>query len=733
MRRSGYWIRRAKIIARQQRQLYGLKIPDVVSALFHQEEPHLSVAGILQVIIFVVFGPPRARLHLFWHHLADRDTPARLRKIESLARDLRGRLSDQCRVATGAFERQYFSRDLARVPRLLEKLLYRTSPLIVVQPKEEGDVVTALAFARERWIPVYPRGVSSSAFGGTVPTRNGFVLDFSSMMRILDIDPVGLTARVQPGVRWADLAGRLGREGLACVTTPSSRFSTVGGWASTGGFGIDGFSYGHFSQSIVGARIALMNGSVLQLKGGDSELRDFLGTEGQLGIFTELTVKIRPKPAFSRPRLVYFENANAALAFMDRMIAADHRPSHLVFYDCERMAEENRLFYDRTGRDQAIVEERDAVLLHFEEANLETKFMKWNSAEMDRGPGARYLWMERFFPLKAQRLGSGLLAGEVMLPRESVPEFIRRVQRIAAFFGIKPAIEAIVSRPADDKTACVVIASFPCDPTRIWNYLLRMILVQMLVYQGVRLGGHPYGLGIWNAPFLPACYSSEERRRLLNRKQELASNRLLNPHKFFSINTRFFNLPGLIFRPRIFRGALGTACIFSRFIGAMAKFGGPVQHSRWNVPLPEGQSGIQLLSEAVLRCTSCGACVSACPAYLLTGDELVTGRSKLRMAEMRIAEIHAGEAHRIYQCLHCGLCEEVCQTRLPLRDCYLILEKLVEKQHGYPNELIQGFIQRLDANRGLIRVTFGLDLPDWFPDGSVPDLQTIQLLKEASA
>ncbi len=730
---SSYWIERARTAARRQKRVYGLEIPGPLTRLFELDDPLLGLIDSLRVVAFVLFGSPRGRLRLYWHHLTDRDTPARIRKIESLARDLRGRLSDGCRVATGSFERQYFSRDLARVPGSLEKILYRTKPLLVVQPKQELDVLAALAFAGERRIPVYPRGISSSAFGATIPTRNGLVLDFSAMAEISAIDPTGLTARVQPGVRWADLSSRLERCGLACVTTPSSRFSTVGGWASTGGLGIDGFGYGHLFQAIAAARIALMDGRVLSLTGEDRELRDFIGTEGQLGIFTEIKLRVRPKPAFSCPRLAYFENPGAALAFVSRLISGPHQPSHVVFYDRERMAEENHLFRDRTGRDQAIVEERDAVLLHFDDAAHEGGIL--NSSGFAGGPGARYLWTERFFPLKAQRLGPGLLAGEVVLPDESVPNFVDRGRRLAAHFGIKLAVEAIVARLPEGGTVCVVISSFPSDPTRGWNHVLRLVLAQLLVHLGVRLGGRPYGLGIWNTPLLAACYSAGVKRRLLQRKQELDPHQLLNPHKFFGIRARFFNLPGLLFRPGAFKAALGLAGLLSPLLGALARIGEPVHDPRWCVPAPGEQDGARLLLQTALRCTSCGSCVSACPAYLLTGDELVTGRSKLRMAEAWLAgeEIQASEAHRPFQCLRCGLCEEVCQTRLPLRDCYLVFEKMIEKRHGHPGELVQDFVRRVDESRELIQVTFGLDLPDWLPGSPGADLRAAQGSMEARA
>lgn len=736
---SGYWVARARHSAYRQRHLYGLELPRTLDRLLAQEAPRVGLTGTLQVMAFVFLGSPRGRLRLFWCHLADLDTPAQTRRIESLARELRERVSDRCRVATGAFERQNYSRDLSRVPRLLEKILHRTRPLVIVQPRHEDDVRAALAFARERRMSVCLRGVSSSAFGAAVPTRNGIVMDFSSMMEVLGIDPEKRTARVQPGVRWADLASRLEPYRLAPVTTPSSRFSTVGGWASTGGFGIDAFAHGHFSGAISAARVVLMDGRALELKGGNDGLRDFLSTEGQLGVFTELTLRIRTKPDLSRPKLVYFDDVRAAFAFVDHLIAGGHRPSHVAFYSRERMVEENRLFHDRTAIGQPIVEERDAILLHFDSAESERRFLdaaKSGSLALPcDGPAARYLWTERFFPLKGQRLGPGLLASEVVLPRKSVPAFIRRARRLAARFAVNPAIEVTVLRCDGSTGACVVIVSFPCDPTRRWNYILGLLLVQLLSHRGVRMRGRPYGLGIWNAPFIAGSFSPEERSRLLLRKQELDPDHLLNPRKFFGVRSRFFNVPGLLFRPAVFGAALRVVSLLSPFVGAAARISSPSLKHRWQVPPPEDEDGRRLLSETSLRCTSCGSCVSACPAYLLTGDELVTGRSKLRMAEslLRGEEVVAGEAWSPFQCLHCGLCEEVCQTRLPLRSCYGILERWIEKRHGYPQEMIQSFVRRLDADRRLIRITFGLDLPDWSPEGSVPDLRAVQRMMEVRA
>lgn len=83
-------------------------------------------------------------------------------------------------------------------------------------------------------------------------------------------------------------------------------------------------------------------------------------------------------------------------------------------------------------------------------------------------------------------------------------------------------------------------------------------------------------------------------------------------------------------------------------------------------------------------------------------------------------EMEGTDVHSPFQCLHCGLCEEVCQTRLPLRDCYDVLEDWIEIRFGSPTETIRNFIEKLDGSREYIRDIFGLDIPEWSPDKLLP-------------
>ncbi|MFC1746428.1 FAD-binding protein [Candidatus Riflebacteria bacterium] len=721
---SRFWIRSARREAKRRRQIYGLEPPGHVSRFIGDTREKPGLISLLRLIGYILFGTPGQQLKLFWRYLTDRDTPKKSEKIILQAEDLKRLLSPGSRVIVDYFERRLYSRDVACVPAWMEKLLNRTTPLIVAQPRKETDIAAVLRFAARHYLPVFPRGVSSSAFGGSVPTVNGITLDLSAMTEIFEVNREKMTVNLQCGVRWGELAEHLAQFGLAPLTTPTSRFSTVAGWVATGGLGIDSFAYGHVAEAIEKIRVVLPDNRVIEFKRGQPGLREFFGTEGQFGIISELTLRVKKLASHSSPVLLTFENMEAAFAFTEKLAAEKLQPTHLAFLDPVRMEEENLHFKDRSGNDSPIVSELDSLLLHFDDLEKEQRFKNFLKNDSDfsssRQAASYYMWSEIFFPLKFQRLGPGMLAAEVKLPANLVPEFIRRARRLARRFGSKLAIEAIFSRIKKEegeveKHAAVVIASFRCDPGNRLDYLLRLLLVQLIVYRAIRLGGRPYGFGIWNTPFLPRSIPRSFRKRLVRRKLELDPGFILNPRKFFRVKTRFFNIPGIVFSPSVFWAAMSLLHLFSPVVGGIARVLGREPENTWSLPSNEEENGLRLLRETAARCTFCGACVSNCPAYLLTTDERVTARGKLRMSEVlkEKKEIQRDEFAVPFQCLRCSLCEEVCQTGLPLTECYPALENWVEQEFGRPEKEIERFIKRIDDNREWLRNTFGLIFPEW--------------------
>lgn len=716
-----YLIYRVRKTANRRNRIYGIEPPHFVADLLAREETTLNFREVCRLLLYIHFKSPQHRLILIWQYLTDRDTPVRKSRIDRLARDLRPRLSEHCPIAITYFKRKISSKDLARVPPLIEKMFYRTTPYLVVQPQNEQDIAEVLTFCTSRRLAVFPRGSGSFAFGGAIPTRNGIVVDLSPMMAILEVRPDEQTVRVQPGARWADVATALEPYGLVPVTTPTSRFSTVAGWISTGGMGLDSYAYGDVYKSVMSVRVARPDGSVEELDSLHESLKDLFGTEGQFGILTEVTLRVRPKPKHSGTFLLNFDSPEQAFEFIEQLTKQNHHPSHVVFFDSEHMKKENILFTEQSGLSNSIVLEQDAVLLHFETPESEQKFISSLNGNLDQVLGshvaARYLWANRYFPLKAQRMSPGLLGSEVVIPGERVSKYIAQARKLGRLFKIRPAIEVIVCRNEEDCTHLVIV-SFGCDYSKSIHYVLNLLFIQLLVRMAVRCGGHPYGIGIWNTPFIASRYKKDRLDKLKRKKREIDPGETLNPNKFFKIKGRFFSIPALLMRPIYFRMILALCHFFAPALGFAARITGPRQSENWHVPAKEDEEGKILLHECAQRCTSCGSCISVCPAYHITKDELVVGRTKLRMAEAMLdgVELQPSEAQAPFQCLHCGLCEEVCQTRLPLRDCYLVLEDWIESRFGSPAVTVQSFVEKLDSNRDFIKDIFGLDLPDWSPD-----------------
>ncbi len=716
-----YLLSRARKKATRNIQKYGLEPPSLVESILEQEKTALNVRASCQLLAYTLFKSPRYRWKLLWNHLTDRDTPVRWAQIDRLAQELKSQMSESCRVALSFFERRNYSRDLARVPPVMEKMLFRTTPLLVVQPKNEQDIAEILTFCKSRGLAIFPRGIGSFAFGGAVPTRKGIVIDLSPMMDILEVDPEENIVRVQPGARWADVATTLEPYGLIPVTTPTSRFSTVGGWIATGGMGLDSYAYGNVSESVLGVRVARPDGTIEELKSCDKSLKDLFGTEGQFGILTEVTLRVRSKPHYSGAFLLTFDRPQPALVFVAQLSEHNHQPTHVAYFDKEYMRKENILFSEYSGSKDSIVPELDAVLLHFETQESERKFLSSLNGNLEQIQenrlAARYLWSDRYFPLKAQRISPGLLGTEVVIPGANISRYVRKIRKLGRHFNIKPTIEVIFCRE-ENRFSNLVILSFGCDYSKKLHYILCLLFIQLLVRAAVRCQGYPYGIGIWNTPFVRSKFKKELLDELREKKLAVDPDETLNPHKFFGIKGRFFSIPAFFMRPLSFRAILALSHFFSPLIGIVARLLGPKRSGNWDVPSKEDKEGKTLLHQSAQRCTSCGSCVSVCPAYHITRDELVTGRTKLRMAEelMNGMELKQTEVYSPFQCLHCGLCEEVCQTRLPLRECYLVLEDWIEARFGSPVETVKIFVEKLDSEREYIQDIFGLDLPEWSPN-----------------
>ncbi|MCF6159137.1 MAG: FAD-binding protein [wastewater metagenome] len=214
-------------------------------------------------------------------------------------------------------------------------------PDVVLQPHTTQQVSHIMQFANEKKIPVYPRGAGSGLTGGAVPVEGGIVLDFTQMNRILDIIPEDLTATVEPGVVTHTLQKEVARYKLFYPPDPASAaFSTLGGNVAECSGGITGLKYGVTRDYILSLEVVLADGNIIHtgrktLKNvtGYDLTRLFVGSEGTLGIFTQITVKLLPLPEKIQTLLAFFSSPQDAVKASNQIISNNLLPRALEFID----------------------------------------------------------------------------------------------------------------------------------------------------------------------------------------------------------------------------------------------------------------------------------------------------------------------------------------------------------------------------------------------------------------
>jgi len=214
-------------------------------------------------------------------------------------------------------------------------------PDVVVRPQSTQHVSDILRLANEHIIPIYPRGAGSGLTGGSVPVRGGIVLDFTQMNHILEIIPEDLTATVEPGVVTQVLQNEVAKYKLFYPPDPASAaFSTIGGNVAECSGGITGLKYGVTRDYILSLEVVLADGSIIHigrktLKSvtGYDLTRLFVGSEGTLGVFTKITVKLLPLPEKIETLLVFFATPHDAVKSASQIILNNLLPRALEFID----------------------------------------------------------------------------------------------------------------------------------------------------------------------------------------------------------------------------------------------------------------------------------------------------------------------------------------------------------------------------------------------------------------
>src|SRR5438046_8206816 len=223
-------------------------------------------------------------------------------------------------------------------------LRMRRRPDVVVVPDSTADVVAAMRIAAETGTPIVPRGAGTGQTGGAIAAQGGIVVSFARMRKIVEIDRPNLQATVEPGVVFADFQLALGDRGLFFPPDPGSgRACTLGGMAANNASGPHAVRWGTTSAYGLGAEVVLADGPVITTGGVHSKAlksssgidltKLFVGSEGTLGIFTRLRLRVQPRPPARAVILAGYRALEDTVASLDDLFEAGILPSTAELLD----------------------------------------------------------------------------------------------------------------------------------------------------------------------------------------------------------------------------------------------------------------------------------------------------------------------------------------------------------------------------------------------------------------
>lgn len=226
---------------------------------------------------------------------------------------------------------------------------YRCAPLAVVLPRSTEEVAAAMRVAAQMGVPVVPRGAGTSLAGGALPTADCVVIGIARLNDVLEIDTDNRFIRVQTGVTNLSVSQILESHGFFYAPDPSSQLAcTIAGNIAMNSGGAHCLKYGVTTNNLMGATVVLTTGEIVELGGveqgaaGLDLLGLICGSEGQLGIVTEATLRILPRPEGARPMLIGFDSAEVAGECVARIIRSGVLPVAIEYMDdvCLKAVEE---------------------------------------------------------------------------------------------------------------------------------------------------------------------------------------------------------------------------------------------------------------------------------------------------------------------------------------------------------------------------------------------------------
>jgi glycolate oxidase len=331
---------------------------------------------------------------------------------------------------------------------------YRQMPMVVTLPDNEEQVLKILNICRELKVPIVPRGAGTGLSGGALPMADGVVISTARLNRIVRLEPYSRTAVVQPGVRNLAISEAAAPHGLYYAPDPSSQIAcTIGGNVAENSGGVHCLKYGLTVHNVLRVRVATIDGEIIELGGealdapGLDLLAVFIGSEGMLGIVTEVTVKLVPKPQSARVIMASFDDVvtggnavasviaagviPAGLEMMDRTSSRMVEPFVKAGYDIDAAA---ILLCEADGTRLEVDEEIERMTAVLEAAGASRIQISQNEAERMKFWSGR----KNAFPA-AGRISPDYYCMDGTIPRKKLAQVLTGIELMEAEYGLRCA------------------------------------------------------------------------------------------------------------------------------------------------------------------------------------------------------------------------------------------------------------------------------------------------------
>src|ERR671916_2368891 len=344
--------------------------------------------------------------------------------------------------------------ELERHGRAFFTYLAPHAPDAVVFPKSRDEVAEILRFADGLGVPVVPYGEGSSLEGHTIPVRGGISLDLGLMDEILEVRPDDFVARVQPGVTHGELNGRLKEHGLFFPVDPGWDAS-LGGMAATNASGTNAVRYGVMRDQVLGLEVVLADGTMMQPGGmamkssaGYDLTSLFVGSEGTLGVFTEIVLRLYPTPQSAVAARAVFRDVETAGRVAVAVVRSGMQIGRVELVDARTVEAFNAykdteyavsptLFLEFSGSEAAV--EHDVSTAREISESEECEAFEFEEDE----EGREKVWEPRHesgFAIEDLNPGKKLMSTDVCVPISSLPGALREARKIIEAYGLDGAI-----------------------------------------------------------------------------------------------------------------------------------------------------------------------------------------------------------------------------------------------------------------------------------------------------